>query len=130
MKVADYFTKKIIVGLSVVATILTIVGGIWAFETHYATNKRVDRVEIVHAEDMKQLDIELAGALENTQHKLDVRYFQFLHDKYTQDVLELKRQMRRYPEDEMLKEDYRDLLGKKKSVKEKLEQSLEKIKVR
>lgn len=43
---ASYFTKKVVLGLSVIATLFAIIGGIWGFETHYATNKRVDKVEI------------------------------------------------------------------------------------
>lgn len=126
---ASYFTKKVIVGLSVVASLFAIVGGIWGFETHYATNKRVDGVEVAHAEDISELEIQLAGALENTQHKMDVKYWQFMVNKFSEDALEIKRQMRRYPEDEILKEDYRETLRRKSEAQKKLDESMEKIKV-
>lgn len=126
---ASYFTKKVVWGLSVIVALFSIVGGIWAFEAHYATNTRVDKVEIVHADDINGLEIRLAGALENTQHKLDVRYFQFMYDKLSNDLMELRRQMRRYPEDEILKQDYNDLLNRRSDVKKQLDEAIKKIKV-
>lgn len=93
---ASYFTKKVVLGLSVIATLFAIIGGIWGFETHYATNKRVDKVEIAQAQEVKEVEIQLAGALENTQHKLDARYWQFMYEVFSKEALEIKRQMRRY----------------------------------
>lgn len=129
MKIGEYFTKKVVVVLSAVATVFTIVAGIWGFETHYATNTRVDKVEIAHADDIKGVEIRLAGALENTQHKLDVRYFQFMYDKLGDDLNELRRQMRRYPEDNILKEDYVELLNRRNDIKKQLDEAIKKIKV-
>jgi hypothetical protein len=123
----SYFTKKVIIGLSVIATLFAIVAGIWGFETHYATNKRVDIVVSAHAKDLKQLETKISGTLERSQYKMDVRYFQFLHEQLARNMLEVKRQMRRYPEDEVLKEDYRDLVQRKQTVKGKLDAALEKI---
>lgn len=124
-----YFTKKVIVSLGVVATLLTIVGGIWAFENHYATNQRVDKVEMKSTEDVKELEIQIAGALENQQRKSDVRYWQFMYDKITNDIFELKRQMRRYPEDKILQQDYADALERRKEIKKKLDDALQEIKI-
>lgn len=127
--IAGYFTKKVIIVLSAVATVFTIVAGIWGFEAHYASNKRVDKVEIVHANDIKGMEVQLAGALENTQHKMNAKHFQFMYDTLTNSMFELKRQMRRYPEDEILKEDYEELVDRRKEIKKKLNEALEKIKV-
>lgn len=124
-----YFTKKVITTISAVAAVFTLVGAIWGFETHYATNKRVDKVEIAQAEEVKDLEIQLAGALENTQHKLDVRYFQFMYDKLGQDLNEIRRQMRRYPEDEILKEDYKEIKQRRNDIKRQLDDAIKKIKV-
>lgn len=129
MKVAEYFKNKVVAGLSVIVTLFAIVAGIWSIDDHYATNKRVNLIEVAYAEDMKKIGEQLSKTLENTQHKLDARYFQFLHDKYTSDAMNMRREMRRYPEDEFLQEDYKDLIDKKKDVKIKLEKSLERIKV-
>jgi hypothetical protein len=127
--ISSYFTKKVIAIISSITAVFTLVAGIWAFEAHYATNDRVDEVFISAKENVKDLEIQIAGALERQQLKSDVRYWQFEYDKILNDIYELKRQMRRYPEDEVLKQDLMDLLGRKKTVKEKLEKSLEKIKV-
>lgn len=127
--ISSYFTKKVVATISAVAAVFTLVAGIWAFETHYATNDRVDEVFISAKENVKNLELQIAGAFERQQLKSDVRYWQFEYDKILNDIYDLKRQMRRYPEDEILKQDLMDLLGRKKTVKEKLEKALEKIKV-
>ena len=129
MKIANYFKNKVVAGLSVIVTLFTIVAGIWTFNDHYASNKRVNFIEVAYAEDMKKVGQQLSKALENTQHKLDARYFQFLYDQYSQDAMDMRREMRRYPDDKFLREDYEDIIEKKKRVKIKLEKSLEKIKV-
>jgi len=125
----SYFTKKVIVVLSAVATVFAIVGGIWGFEVHYATNTRVDKVEVYAEKEVQNLEIKVAGALENQQYKSDVRYFQFMYDKLTNDLFELKRQMRRYPEDVILQQDYKDLLERRNDIKKKLDDAIKKIKV-
>lgn len=127
--ISSYFTKKVVATISAVAAVFTLVAGIWAFETHYATNDRVDEVFMSTKENVKDLELQIAGAFERQQLKSDVRYWQFEYDKILNDIYDLKRQMRRYPEDEVLKQDLMDLLGRKKTVKEKLEKALEKIKV-
>lgn len=124
----SYFTKKVILILGAVATVLTIMGGIWGFEAHYATNKRVDTVVKSAEKDVNDLEIQLAGALQNQQYKSDAKYWQFMYERLLKDLTELKRQMRRYPEDEILKEDYRALLERIKEVRAKLDSSIEKIK--
>jgi len=127
--ISSYFTKKVVATMSAVAAVFTLVAGIWAFEKHYATNDRVDEVFMSTKENVKDLELQIAGAFERQQLKSDVRYWQFEYDKILNDIYDLKRQMRRYPEDEVLKQDLMDLLGRKKTVKEKLEKALEKIKV-
>lgn len=119
----SYFTKKVIIGLTSVATVLSIVAGIWAFESHYATNARVDK-------DLTSLEEAIAGALQNQQHKSDVRYFQFEYDRVNRDLQALRTQMQRNPNDELLKQDYQELLERRKIIKERLDQSLKNIKIR
>ena len=111
-------SKKFALILGIITTLLTMIGSIWAFESHYATNKTVEKLEI-----------QIAGALENQQLKGDVRYFQFMMDKIMSDIFILKRQIEKYPEDQMLKQDYQDLLDRRKEIKIKLEQALRNIKV-
>lgn len=128
--VAEYFTKKVVVSLSVIATVFSIVGGIWAFDSHYASDKRVDKIEISYAEEMDNMEKKVASALENTMHKFDVRYFQLLYDKINEDLKNTRKEIKRYPDDELLKDDYRDLIERRKDIKDKLDKALEKIKVK
>jgi len=118
MKVTDYFTKKIVIGLSVITTLLAIIGGLWGFDSHYAS-----------AKDMNGLEIRVAEGFENTQNKLDVRFLQFMYDKLTQDMYDIKRQLSRYPNDKVLEEDYKEVLRKRSRIKEKLDEALKRIKV-
>ena len=127
--ISSYFTKKVIATMSALAIVFTLVAGIWGFEAHYATNDRVDKVEISSEKNVQNLELEIAGALERQQQKADVRYFQFEYDKVLNDIYELKRQLRKYPDDEVLKQDLIDLMGKKQTIKEKLDKALQKIKV-
>jgi len=111
-------SKKFTLILGIVATLLTMIGSIWAFESHYATNKTVEKLEI-----------NIASALQNQQYKGDVRYFQFMMDKVMSDIFILKRQIERYPDDQMLRQDYQELLERRKQIKIQLEQALRNIKV-
>ena len=115
--------------LGIITAILVIIGAVWGFGFTFATNERVDKVEISSGKKVVDLEIQIAGALQNQQSKSDVRYWQFMYDKLTNDMYEMKRQMRRYPEDEVLKQDYRDLLDRRKGVKTKLENAMQRIKV-
>ncbi len=115
--------------IAIITGILVIIGAVWGFGFTFATNERVDKVEISSKEDVVDLEVQIAGALQNQQSKSDVRYWQFMYDKLTNDVYEMKRQMRRYPDDQVLKQDYRDLLDTRKNVKTKLHESMQKIKV-
>lgn len=125
--IGSYFTKKVITTLAAVATVLTIIGGIWGFEAHYATNNRLNSVAMAAEKDVSQLEVQLAGALQNQQFKSDAKYWQFMYERLLKDVTELKRQMKRYPEDNILKEDYRALLDRIKEARKKLDESMEKI---
>ncbi len=127
--IGSYFTKKVVAVLSAFALVFTIVGGIWAFEAHYATNKRVDKVVVSASSEVQELEIQVASALERQQYKSDARYWQIEYDRIVSDLMELRRQIRRYPEDMILKQDYDDLLERRKDVKQKLENSMDKIKV-
>jgi len=57
------FTKKFITYIGVITAILSLIGGIWAFDSHYATNDKVVEVEIRAKENVDDLEIQIAGAL-------------------------------------------------------------------
>jgi hypothetical protein len=125
----SYFTKKVIAIISSISAVFALVAGIWAFEAHYATKDELVKVEVSSKETVENLETQIAGALERQQQKSDVRYWQFEYDRVLNDIYDLKRHMARYPDDELLKQDYLDLLGKKKTIKEKLQKALDTIKV-
>lgn len=129
MAISDIFTKKITVGLSVTATILAIIGGIWTFDSHYATAERVDKVEVAAKEDVIKLEKNVASALQNQQYKADIRYLQFLLSDIQNQIYEIKKQMRDFPNDQSLKGEYEYLLQRQREVKEKLDNTLHDIKV-
>ena len=127
--VSKIFTKKLVVGLSVVTTLLTIMGGLWKFDSHYASAKRVDGVEATAKDDIKQLEGAVASALKNQQYKADVRYYQIMDDKLREDIYQLRKRLERDPSDELLRQDYNDLKELREKIKDKLEDSMMKIRV-
>ena len=114
------FTKKILTMIGSLTAILSLIGGIWAFENHYATNKRVDN-------EIAQVEVQVAGALQNSQIKNDYKFYQFMYDKLTQDMYNLKRQLRQNPNDEALRQDYEDVLQQRKEIKIKMEELMKSI---
>ena len=114
------FTKKFMTILGVILAILSLVGGIWAIEDHYATNKTVNN-KIEHVE------IQVAGAIQNIQMKTDYQFYQFMYDKLTQDMFVLRKQMRDNPSDQVLRQDYKDVCDQRKDIKSKLDQLMKKI---
>jgi len=58
-----------------------------------------------------------------------VRYWQFMYDKLTTDINNLRRQMARYPNDQVLKQDYQDLINQRQEVKEKRDKAMDNIRI-
>ena len=121
------FTKKFMTYIGVITAILSLIGGIWAFESHYATSAEVAEVEIRAKENVEELEIQIAGALQNQQMKSNVQFYQMTYDSLTRKLNELRRQMRKYPNDQDLKQDYQELYEERKRIKNKLDESLRKI---
>ena len=127
--IGSYFTKKVVLGLGVIATLLTIVGGIWGFEAHYATKTEVNKVEVVAKEKVSHLEIQIASALQNQQYKSDVRYFTIMLDKIQRELEYVRKQIREFPDDGALRQDYTDLLQQRNEVKQKIENAMRNIRV-
>lgn len=113
--------------IGVITAILSLIGGIWAFESHYATTEEVEKVEVRAKENVEELEIQIAGALQNQQMKSNVQFYQLTYDSLTRKLNELRRQMRKYPEDQDLRQDYQELYEERKRIKNKLDESLRKI---
>ena len=112
--------KIIIAAASIITAIFTILGGLWAFENHYATNKKVDT-------EIERVEIQVAGALQNQQIQNNYKFYQFMYDKLTQDMFEIKRQLRRFPEDQELRQDYQDVKRERSNLKGKMDSLMEKV---
>ena len=114
------FTKKVMTMIGAILAVLSLIGGIWAIEEHYATNKGVD-------DKIEHVEFQVAGAIQNIQTKTDYKFYQFMYDKLTQDMFFLRKQMRDNPSDSILKQDYKDVCDQRKEIKIKLEDLLKKI---
>ena len=114
------FTKKFFAILGAITAILSLMGGIWAFDNHYATNVKVDK-------EINRVEVQVAGALQNQQIKNDYKFYQFQYDKLTQDLYGLKRQMRNNPNDQGLQADYNEIVQERQAIKRKMEDLLRKI---
>ena len=114
------FTKKVMTIIGAILAVLSLVGGIWAIEEHYATNKTLDH-------KIEGVEFQVAGAIQNIQIKTDYKFYQFMYDKLTNDMFLLRKQMRDNPNDAMLKQDYKDVCDQRKEMKIKLEQLMRKI---
>ena len=114
------FTKKLITILGAIGVILSLFGGLWAFETHYATNEKLYG-------EIQRVEIQVAGAIQNIQIKTDYKFYQFMYDKLTADMFLLRKQIRDNPNDAVLKQDYQDVCDQRKEMKLKLEKLMQKI---
>jgi len=114
------FTKKVMAIIGAILAVLSLIGGIWAVEEHYATNKGVD-------DKIEHVEFQVAGAIQNIQIKTDYKFYQFMYDKLTNDMFLLRKQMRDNPNDNMIKQDYKDVCDQRKEMKIKLEQLMRKI---
>ena len=114
------FTKKIMTIIGSILAVISLIGGLWAFEEHYATNKTLDS-------KIEGVEFQVAGAIQNIQIKTDYKFYQFMYDKLTNDMFLLRKQMRDNPNDNMIKQDYKDVCDQRKDIKLKLEQLMKKI---
>lgn len=114
------YKKAIVTASSIILTIFALLGGLWAFENHYATNQKVNT-------EIERVEFEVAGAIQNQQIKNDYKFYQFQYDKLTNDMFEVKRMLRRDPTDQELRQDYIDIKAQRDAVKRKMELLMEKI---
>ena len=125
------FTTKLKTTLAIAGSLVVLIGAVFAFATTFATNKRVDKVEVTTERNvntkMKDFEEEVAGALQNQQIKSDYKFYQFQHDKLIQDKMEVKRQLRRDPNNQELRQDYLELEEERKRIKQKMDELMNKI---
>jgi hypothetical protein len=108
------FTKKFLTSISVITAVIGLLVALWMFDGHYETKAAA-------VEKIEQVEIVVAGAIQNQEIKSDYKFMQFIYDKLTTEMYNLKRQMRRYSEDQDLKDDYTDVVRQRNEVKFKLD---------
>ena len=117
--------------IAIIVGVITIAGAVWVFANTFATNVRVDKEdkEIVQSVDIKMKSMEdvVAGALQRQEVKSDYKFYQFQHDKLLQDKMEVKRQLRRDPTNQELRQDYIEIEEERKRIKEKMDELMKQI---
>jgi len=126
------FTKKVITIISAITTVLGLVAAIWVFDGHYETKAAVAEKITLTKEftnhKIEEVEIVVAGAIQNQEIKSDYKFMQFMYDKLTSEMYNLKRQMRRYPEDQDLRDDYNNVVRQRNEIKQKLDELMKEIK--
>ena len=120
MNTFQKYKKAIVTASTIIIAIFSLLGGLWAFEKHYATNRTVET-------EIERVEFEVAGAIQTQSIKSSYQFLQFQYDKLTQDMMYIRRQLRRDPTDQILREEYQDVKLERQKVKLKMEQLMEKI---
>ena len=119
--------KTIISAASIIIAIFTILGGMWAFDSHYAKSAEIEELEVQVVQSLRQYNEQQIHVQQIYQYKNEYRFYQFIYDKLGRDLLEIRRQIRRYPEDEILRQDYVEVREERVKIKEKMDEILRKI---
>ena len=119
--------KTIYGGLTVVVTIFAILGGMWGFEDRYAKSVEVAELEVQVVQSLKQYNQQQTKAQQTYEYKNEYKFYQFLYDKLGRDLLEIRRQLRRDPTDQFLKQDYVDIQNQRNGIKVKMNELMQKI---
>ncbi len=129
INVKEILTRKTIFSIiGAVAACFAILGGLWAFEDRYAKSIEIVELEIQVVQSLKQYNIQQMEVQQRYEYKNEYKFYQFMYDKLAQDLLEIRRQLRRDPTDAFLRQDYTDVTEQRKLVKAKMEKLMEKIK--
>ena len=120
--------KKIIISAaSIIIAVFSIMGGMWAFENRYAKSVEVAELEVQVVQSLKQYNTQQQKSQQTYQYKNDYKFYQFMYDKLTQDLYQVKRQLRRFPQDQNLQREYNEISRQRQDVKRKMDSLMEKI---
>jgi len=122
------YKKMIISAASIIAVVFGLLGGMWAFDGHYAKSIEVAELEIQVVESLKQYNVQQQKTQTTYQMKNDYKFYQFMYDKLTQDMYSIKRQLRSSPTDQDLRQDYINISSERQRVKNKMDSLMENIK--
>ena len=121
------YKKIILSAASIITTIFIILGGLWAFDNHYAKSIEVAELEVQVVESLKQYNTQQQQSQTVYELKNDYKFYQFMYNKYTQDMFEIRRQLRRNPTDQEARQEYVDISAERQRVKQKMDELMEKI---
>lgn len=125
------FSNNLKTWIGIATGLITIVAAVWVVGNTFATNNRVDKVEVVTERNIntkiEELEVEVAGAIQTQQYKNNYNFYQFQHDKLVQEKMEIKRQLRRDPNNQELRQDYIELEEERKRIKRKMDELMDKI---
>ncbi len=79
------YKKAIVTASSIILAIFALLGGLWKFNAHYATNNKVNF-------EIERVEFEVAGAIQNQSIKSSYQFLQFQYDKLTIDLMNIKRE--------------------------------------
>jgi len=119
--------KTIFSVVGAVAAGFAILGGLWAFEDRYAKSVEITELEVQVVQSLQEYNVQQQKAINVIQLKQDYRFYQFLYDKLGNDLLEIRRILRREPTDAILRQDYIDVQEQRNKVKAKMDEIMRKI---
>jgi hypothetical protein len=96
--------------MGVIILVLSLIGGVLTFDDRYATSK-----------ELVQLEQKVVKTLEEHRKADTVDRLEQRYDSLGDTIIKQKSQMRQYPNDRDLKEDYETTVKEREKVKEKLD---------
>ena len=100
-----------------VIVVFSLIGGVWAFEDRYVSKDTVDQ-------KFKQQEIKVVATLQKFKQQVDYRWYQNLYNQLTVQMLNYKKLLRSNPDDEILKQEYKDIIEERKKIKKILDDLL------
>ncbi len=77
------YKKSIVTASSIILAVFALLGGLWKFNDHYATNIKVNH-------EIERVEFEVAGAIQNQSVKSTYQFLQFQYDMLTPDMMNIK----------------------------------------
>ena len=104
--------------ITTIVVIFSLIGGVWAFDDRYVSKEAVE-------EKLEQQEKIVIATLQKFKQQIDYRWYQNLYNDLTVQMMQYKNLLRKNPNDELLKQEYKDIVDKRKKVKEILDKLLE-----
>ena len=100
-----------------VIVLFSLIGGVWAFDDRYISKTEVDT-------KMKHQEKIVIATLQKFKQQVDYRWYQNLYDQLTVQILEYRNLLRKNPGDEILKQEYKEIVEERKKIKKILDDLL------